>query len=609
MSTAAYTNALLNQEKSLEDLQRHLRTTEELFRESVKRKNQQLDLLQSEVRRLKSSVAGRDDAASGQMEAALNAQGVELEKTRERLRARDGEVDALNAEMVSLKSDLQEERLSRRIEGERATDASGLRAQLAERAKEVEALQKQLAQAQAIAAQHVDARAAAEAKLQQAQAELAEMRRRDEGVVSSSAELQLATQEADGLRAQLQAKSDELRKEAVAHDAAKRRAVAAEAELAAASSQAAAAGGAEVEALRQKLADQSAAQQRAAAAAEEQQQKLRERLNAAEAQSAAAVAGLAPAASAPAASGGGGATYGSNLDDDDAGGDELDVRAAPAAPDSGGGPAVTALSLGGDATLGGTLLAMPTLDGADLADCVFAWFRGATLLPYADASALPLSVEDVGQVMAVEVTPISADGSEGAAVRAESTPISLSADVHRALRSYIDRGECPFAGCIDGERERTLLFTRDKLKVRDGKSTAFKDNYQATQLALSPADAAAFELAMPSAAKKAGGLLRLRVESAARRDMLYLTYRSFATNGGFLARVPAAQGTAGALGIDLASLPRADGPPSPTSSEAPSQTASEASAPGSSSRSKLGGLGGMAIASKRTLSFSRNKKK
>ena len=38
--------------------------TEELFRESVKRKNQQLDLLQSEVRRLKSSVAGRDDAAS-----------------------------------------------------------------------------------------------------------------------------------------------------------------------------------------------------------------------------------------------------------------------------------------------------------------------------------------------------------------------------------------------------------------------------------------------------------------------------------------------------------------------------------------------------------------
>ena len=50
-----YCAALLNQEKSLEDLQRHLRTTEELFRESVKRKNQQLDLLQSEVRRLKNT--------------------------------------------------------------------------------------------------------------------------------------------------------------------------------------------------------------------------------------------------------------------------------------------------------------------------------------------------------------------------------------------------------------------------------------------------------------------------------------------------------------------------------------------------------------------------
>ena len=56
-----YCSALLNQEKSLEDLQRHLRTTEELFRESVKRKNQQLDLLQSEVRRLKTSVGVRDE--------------------------------------------------------------------------------------------------------------------------------------------------------------------------------------------------------------------------------------------------------------------------------------------------------------------------------------------------------------------------------------------------------------------------------------------------------------------------------------------------------------------------------------------------------------------
>ena len=42
----SYCSALLSQEKSLEELQRHLRTTEELFRESVKRKNQQLDLLQ-----------------------------------------------------------------------------------------------------------------------------------------------------------------------------------------------------------------------------------------------------------------------------------------------------------------------------------------------------------------------------------------------------------------------------------------------------------------------------------------------------------------------------------------------------------------------------------
>ena len=40
--TASYCTALIAQERGLEELQRHLRTTEDLFRESVKRKNQQL---------------------------------------------------------------------------------------------------------------------------------------------------------------------------------------------------------------------------------------------------------------------------------------------------------------------------------------------------------------------------------------------------------------------------------------------------------------------------------------------------------------------------------------------------------------------------------------
>ena len=62
-ATQAYCEALLNQEKSLEELQKHLLKTEELFRESVKRKNQQLDLMQTELSRLKTSAPASDEVA------------------------------------------------------------------------------------------------------------------------------------------------------------------------------------------------------------------------------------------------------------------------------------------------------------------------------------------------------------------------------------------------------------------------------------------------------------------------------------------------------------------------------------------------------------------
>ena len=71
-------------EGSLCALEMHLRSTEELFRESVRRKNQQLDLLQSELRRLKTSVGARDEAASLQIDAALNAQSGELRRVNVR---------------------------------------------------------------------------------------------------------------------------------------------------------------------------------------------------------------------------------------------------------------------------------------------------------------------------------------------------------------------------------------------------------------------------------------------------------------------------------------------------------------------------------------------
>ena len=126
--TASYCTALIAQERGLEELQRHLRTTEDLFRESVKRKNQQLDLLQSEVRRLKSSVNNRDELTAAHMEQALGAQGGELQTLRERLSRRDTELDSLNAKMAGLEAALQTEEQRSAEATERAAVAEAARA-------------------------------------------------------------------------------------------------------------------------------------------------------------------------------------------------------------------------------------------------------------------------------------------------------------------------------------------------------------------------------------------------------------------------------------------------------------------------------------------------
>lgn len=124
MDMESYCSALLNQEKSLEELQRHLRTTEELFRESVKRKNQQLDLLQGEVRRLKTSVAGRDQHANSQIEAALGAQAAEVRRLKELLSTRDADVESLQKQISQLQVDLKTERSKRMADAELADQVS-----------------------------------------------------------------------------------------------------------------------------------------------------------------------------------------------------------------------------------------------------------------------------------------------------------------------------------------------------------------------------------------------------------------------------------------------------------------------------------------------------
>ena len=108
-ATQAYCEALLNQEKSLEELQKHLLKTEELFRESVKRKNQQLDLMQTELSRLKTSAPASDEVAPAH-ERALSELASEVERLRQRLAARDAEVDRLSTMLSAVNAELAEER-------------------------------------------------------------------------------------------------------------------------------------------------------------------------------------------------------------------------------------------------------------------------------------------------------------------------------------------------------------------------------------------------------------------------------------------------------------------------------------------------------------------
>ncbi|EOD40094.1 hypothetical protein EMIHUDRAFT_108613, partial [Emiliania huxleyi CCMP1516] len=128
--TQAYCVALLSQEKSLGELQRHLHKTEALFRESVQRKNQQLDLLLAEVRRLSANAAGREAKASEHFESSLDAQRIELGRLRQQLATRETEVDALAAQVQQLRADLAEERTWREAAVERLESTAADRATL-----------------------------------------------------------------------------------------------------------------------------------------------------------------------------------------------------------------------------------------------------------------------------------------------------------------------------------------------------------------------------------------------------------------------------------------------------------------------------------------------
>lgn len=269
--------------------------------------------------------------------------------------------------------------------------------------------------------------------------------------------------------------------------------------------------------------------------------------------------------------------------------------------------------------MGGTLIAQAALGGAaDAAATQFAWFRGGVHVRHATGPQYTVGAEDVGKEVAVRVTAVGADGSAGGQKAAQSARATLGAEVHRKLAEWVQAGEKRFGdGIFEGDKERVLLFARDKLKLQDrSKKTLCKDAYGAVRVELPSGesdDGHTLYLAMASLNKK-GGNVALRTTQRGVRDLIYLTLQVYADPSSHaalpVAHASGAPGTPGAglqLQIPPGSSAEPSGPPSPTSSacsEQPSVSdvsdAIAASARKQSIGAKLGG--------RRTLSFGRKSK-
>ena len=668
-----YCAALLNQEKSLEDLQRHLRTTEELFRESVKRKNQQLDLLQSEVRRLKTSVGVRDEAASLQIDAALNAQASELRRANEKLAMRDAEVDALTKQVSQLKLELADERARRNAEKAKDDEASTAVQALQQREEEVEGLRSELFEAQEAAARLQAASAEAEAALVVRDAELQALRERDSANLSGVAASELVEAELAQLRAKAEEAERAIAEERQARLAAEEHAEALERGREELEQQAAAEAEA-LEAERDEIAreldavragggggDEGAAHevQRLQAKVEQLQQQLQQASQASIATTAATSSAAAPsslvqrdaspvakgitvpctstagggaggggggagpppssAASAALASGSGSrAAGGGGIGGGIGGGGAAGISSGGSGGGRGGLPQVRSLVIAGEPIIGVTLTAQAAFLEADETASRYEWFRGESTL-LGREKKYGVTSDDLGHELTVRVTPVSTSGAVGDPLRATaSAPVAIPGNVHGLLREWHDLGQKGFTNCSEGGQDRQVLFAHKKIKLQDksGKTINKSDGFANVAVRFHAGNQTGFTLTIGS--RRGMASYELNAPPGV-RDLISLVLQVFADPTS-LERMPVAP-TSGATGTSSLHLSavgslnqHVQGGTSPSSSitsEQPSLADVEegSSKTAGAGASKLKGAISMATAGKR-LSFPvRSKKK
>ena len=552
--------------------------TQDLFRESVKRKNQQLDLLQSEVRRLKTSVGVRDEAASLQIDAALNAQAGELRRAKEMLADRDSQVDKLTKEVVKLKSELADAKARNAAERARADEASQSQGQIARHEEELQSLRAELSQVSEHAQRLQAAQAEAEAALEARDAQLAAMREREEanlagpGAVPGVSREELDSMreradEAENARIEAEEKARALEerlgeREQTMHikeEEFQKEIAALRSSTITAASNGSAAEATEQRALQAQVDDlqkqlaaaERAAEQKLAAAerAAEQRVAAAERASAEQAAKAAAAAPKVAAAPtpppsrpapAPAPDPGAGAVLAAAMaaeqDPDEYSDEEPEPELPPPSIDAAAAePSVRSLVVAGDAVVTSKLTAQVDFIGCDSSKCQYSWYRGGALVVEGPASYVT-TVDDLGHDVEVRVTPVGKFPDGRARVGeaksgSSSSPIALPADMHKVIVGYAEIGQKRFEGLFEldkgSEKDRQLLFEKQKVKLRDGKGTTLDkpDDYKGVSIKLDKDPQKFTLIIIPKKGSTTSHMLKCKDGGV--RDLIALTLKAF----------------------------------------------------------------------------------
>ena len=189
-----------------------------------------------------------------------------------------------------------------------------------------------------------------------------------------------------------------------------------------------------------------------------------------------------------------------------------------------GDPVVSA-TLNADAAFAG---------GATEAASAYQWFHADKPggVPLSRERTYTLTYDDLGHEVVVHVTPITPGGATGELKRAHTNhPIAISAEVKDKLQEWYQLSQKSFPGCLEGDKEWTILFTQKNLKLRDKKGTQAKsdpkDGYTTVAIELSPTNARGFSLSI-GGKKGTSAQHHLLAPNAIVRDLIALTYAVFA---------------------------------------------------------------------------------